>query len=175
MRVAPTSPLWVEQGIENHVRQAMLEKRRGLRRFGLDGYEKMFNVTLKSETLGIHGIVDGILKGESDIHVLEFKPSAESVPPAYWIQATGYGLIAAEHFGLPLQGIHILCGKKGKTVSRIGNELATAIDAARRVIAEIRECIECGLMPASSASDAKCIQCEFVNFCNDRNLVYELE
>lgn len=175
MRIAASEPFHVMQGIEAHRRYAMLERRRGLSRFGLEGFRKAFSVPMKSERLGIHGIVDGILVGEESIHVIEFKPDSRHVPAGHLFQTMGYGMLAEEHYAMPLAGLHILHGEKGHTVSVTGERLEVlrwktldAISHARKIVGE-------AFMPTSPAADSKCAQCEYLNFCGDRDVKVELQ
>ena len=175
LRVVTCAPPLVAQGVDLHRRYSMLERRRGLSRYGLEGFEKLFAKPMKSVRLGIHGIVDGVLVGKESVHVMEFKPERRQVPQGHLLQTMGYGLLAEEHIGLPLGGIHILHGERGRTVSVVGEQLEplrlmtlAAIEAARKMIEE-------AIMPSSSAGDMKCAQCEYLNFCNDREISYELQ
>ena len=175
MRVTGCAPPLVAQGVDLHRRYSMLERRRGLSRYGLDEFEKVFTVPMKSVSLGLHGIVDGVLVGVDTVHVIEFKPERRHVPSGHLLQTMGYGLLAEEHFGLPLGGIHILHGERGRTVSVVGEQLEPLRLATHAAIAAARQMVDEAIMPPSSAGDVQCAQCEYLNFCNDRDISYELQ
>lgn len=175
MRIKTPSPMHVSQGVTLHNRYAMLEKRRGLSRFGLEGFQKEFSISMQSKRYGIHGIVDGILIGETGVHVLEFKPERQIVPYGHLYQTMGYGLLAEEHYGKPLKGLHILHGEKGKTVSVVEDDLEKYRTKTISIIDDMIHAISLGAIPPSSAHDSKCAQCEYINFCNDRDIEYELQ
>lgn len=171
MGVSPASPMWVSQGVDNHLRQSMLEKRRGLAKFGLEKAEKHFHVELKSARLRLHGVADAVLISDSGISILEFKPEAKSVSRGQIIQAVAYGLLAEEQFGIGLHGVYILHGQRGKT------KTACDIQTWRAVVLDLTSSLhkdlEAGIMPPSDAASSKCGQCEYINFCADRDLNIE--
>lgn len=175
MRVAGSQPPHVSQGIESHRRYAMLERRRGLSRFGLEGFRKVFSVSLKSIRLGIHGIVDGVLLGTNTVHVIEFKPERRHVPAGHLLQTMAYGLLAEERYSMPLAGVHILHGEKGRTISVTGEGLVALRKETLAAIVQARKVVEDAFMPQSPAPDLKCSQCEYLNFCGDRDIGVELQ
>lgn len=167
--LAPAEPPWVRQGVDAHRRVAMLEKRRGLRRLGLDAGERRFDVPLCSERLGLHGIADGVVIGDGWVAALEFKPEISRVRPAHWVQAVAYGMLAEEQFARPLRCVALLYGPRGQTAVCAG-DLAAEKARAAATVAAVRRLLASPLPPPSDAAPDKCAQCEYFNFCNDREL-----
>ncbi len=167
MGIKPQAPIWVAQGVAQHERQIMLERRRVLSRFGLEDASRLFNVELKSERLLMHGVADAILLTSETVYVLEFKPNATKISYGHIVQAMAYGFIAEEQFEKKLGGVHILYGPKGKTQSTCDVERWR-----EPVLEEIRNLhvlLVSDTMPSSAAEAGKCCQCEYLNFCNDRD------
>jgi CRISPR-associated exonuclease Cas4 len=171
MGVYSESPLWVQQGVDEHIRQTMLEKRRNLTRFGLTNGESHFSVELKSDILGLHGIADMLISTETSIYVVEFKPNTEFIQHSHILQAVAYGMIAEEVFQKTLSGVYILYGNRGqiksiKGIDKYKQETIRTIDRLHKTVQSLS-------LPHSDSHSNKCAQCEYINFCNDRNIEYE--
>jgi len=75
--------------------------------------------------------------------------------------------MAEELYERPCKSLFILYGDKGKTHHiRFDQKLREDVISK---IEDIKASFEKPMLPASSASDAQCGQCEYLNFCADRN------
>ncbi len=162
-------PLWVNQGVKEHDRYEMLSKRRNLKKFGIDSLECNIkhNVYLCSEELKMHGICDSILSTKTDKYIVEFKLSDRvKLNLAEKVQLTAYAMAAESMYSMKISKGFILIGKKGKTFDiEIDQYLRDKTLSIRDHVINI---IEKGVMPNSSATEGKCCQCEYFNFCADR-------
>lgn len=159
-------PAWVSQGIAYDEIEHVLQRDRRLRTMGLESYEPHRRVSMTSTSLGLHGIADLLLKGTADIVVADYKLDQGPIRRGTRLQLGAYALLAEEHFGLPVRGLIVLFGKpvQAIAVAQIGG-LAAEVKSA---VAELRQVIDTGRMPATDAGPAKCGICEHLNFCNDR-------
>jgi CRISPR-associated exonuclease Cas4 len=166
--INPGDRLWQHQGIDFHQRQAMLLKRRNLRPFGLENPKLQYNVSLRSITHGIHGICDAILFAQEEICPLEFKLDASKAPQrGHILQLGAYALMAEEQFGKHCKRLFILYGTRGQTcVIPFDQKIRTAV---MQVAMDIRQNLNTPLLPASPATSKQCGQCEYLNFCADRD------
>lgn len=158
-------PVWVRQGEDFHLLEEKLWQRRNLSRFNLRSGKTHHNLTVRSDALGLHGIVDMAVETDEAVYAVEFKLSANNRKRGDQLQLTAYAMLLEEYFSKPSTA-GFLVGK-GKVLHTID------IDAdKRRMVAEvadtIRRMLRRGLKPESSATVAQCCACEYVNFCNDR-------
>lgn len=163
----PAEPFWVMDGNEFHLRQAMLARSRTLQGMGLDKAGKLYNVHVHSESLCLHGIIDLLLVTESECIPVELKSQKPPNIMPVVVQLAAYGLLAEEVTGKPCRRGILLYGPRIKT------RLVAMDDSVRQLVVEM----SCKLhhlignsptIPDTSATVAQCTQCEYVNFCNDR-------
>lgn len=158
-------PQWVKQGEEFHQIEEKLWQRRNLSRFNLKGGQVLHNLRIKNDELGLHGIVDMAIETDKTIHAAEFKLSANNKKRGDQLQLVAYAMLLEKHFSKP-SPVGFLVGK-GKILHTID------IDSKKRqevieVANKIRQMLQRGLKPESSATIAQCCICEYINFCNDR-------
>lgn len=161
---------WVRIGKLEHNRQEMLLKRRNLSRFGITPELEWTihnNVELYSEHINLHGVSDAVVKTPNGDFLLEFKNS-EHIKSNLGakIQLAAYSMIYEEKYNTEIKYGFILYGTKAKTfVLQINNEI-------KDKVIEIRDHIfsftDYGILPSTSATENKCSQCEFFNYCSDR-------
>ena len=158
---------WMKQGGDHHQRQAMLSRRRNLSRFGIAGDARIRNdVYVRSQRLGCHGIADMMLETESSIYVVEFKISQFKPVKGHILQVAAYAIAAEEQFQKPVAGVYILYGDKGKTFEvQLSTELRQQVVTT---VAKTSSLLNGASMPDSAASSEQCGQCEYLNFCADR-------
>ena len=159
------SPLWVKQGERYHDHESHLWKRRDLSRFKLEGGEKLYNYALRSQNHDIHGLCDLVIKTKEAVFVSDFKLTTQRKRLGNILQLAAYGIMASEQFNLPCHtGFLTGPNKQLDTINFTDDIKTKVIDA----IAQIHSILNCGIKPDSSASDAQCQSCEYVNHCNDR-------
>lgn len=167
LSINPGDRPWQSQGVSYHKRQEMLMRRRRLERFGLSEATLKINISLYSEKKSLHGICDALLINEGQVVPLEFKLSSSFQPRrGHILQLAAYGVLAEEQLGKPCEQMFILYGDKGK-MHRVKLDEALRSNLMRTVDT-MRENLRKPLLPASSATNAQCGQCEYLNFCADR-------
>jgi CRISPR-associated exonuclease Cas4 len=166
MQLYPQRPVWTEQGIDYHKQQQRLFKDRTLKRFGLTQAEMFFNVSVQSESLNIHGIVDCYLKTDNKIYPVEFKLYGVKPTKAQIYQTVAYGLVLSRQLSKNFNTAFVLFEQKGKTHKiEVNKKLKQKVT---KKINEITFMLSTAQMPDSPASQGQCSQCEFLNYCNDR-------
>lgn len=166
--IQPIGPMWLQQGLNHHVRIAMLSKRRNLSRFDLTCKNFRFfeNVSLYNDQLGMHGICDGVIYTKDEIIPLEFKISEYAPTIGAKLQLVAYAMLFKEKEKIPVQRGFILYGKKGKTLEVTIN--SNMEQQVLSIMNEIRNFGNKSILPSTPASEPQCAQCEYLNFCADR-------
>ncbi|MEY8702170.1 CRISPR-associated protein Cas4 [Francisella philomiragia] len=164
LNIKTQKPLWVVQGEDFHKKVEHLEKRRSFKRYNLDSATRHFNLSLKSSKYRIHGIVDWVLETDDHVYVVEYKTNPNPNSLGHKLQIAAYALLAQEYFNKPSK-IAFLASDKNSYEIEITQDL---IEKLHKVIDDIINTLDNGNKPDSSASDHQCIQCEYLNFCNDR-------
>lgn len=164
--IVSESPVWVKEGQAHHKRQSELFKRRTLKRFGLEEAEFSDNVYLESERYPFYGICDALIQTQSNVYPVEIKLHGSKIAKAHKMQLIAYGMLAADLYSKEFNLGFVLYENNAKTVpvSVTSKDKQEVLALADRIVGLIQS----GVMPHSSASPAKCTQCEFENYCNDR-------
>lgn len=158
-------PTWVQQGEDFHQLETKLWQRRNLSRFNLKTGTIHHNLMMRDDAIGIHGIVDMAIETDEAVYAVEFKLSANNKKRGDKLQLVAYAMLLEKHFSKPSQ-IGFLVGK-GKVLHII--EVNTDIrENVMESVKQIKQMLQRGLKPASSATHAQCCACEYINFCNDR-------
>lgn len=154
------------EGILEHQRTEALEHRRGLRAYGLEDGERLFDVWLRSARLGLGGRLDLLIRRRCEAIPVEFKNT--HAPPAlhHKYQLAAYALLAEDAFGLPVRRAFVY-----RIPLKAAHEVAItpAMRAyTRRVLGEIRGAVAAERMPEGTRRLGRCVECEFLPYCNDR-------
>lgn len=162
----PTYPMRRGRNVEEAV--AALERRRGLRRYGLERGERMFGVWLRSER-----IVAGPLSGKLDLLIVtakecfpvDFKDTAGGVRANHRMQLAAYALLAEEAYGRPARvGFIYAIPSRQLLKVEIGSREREAVKSA---LGELRAMVAAGAFPEPTPVRARCVACEYRNFCAD--------
>lgn len=167
LNIQPKTRIWQQQGVDFHQRQQMLNKRRLLSRYGLEQGELIHNIVLTHSELNIHGICDAAIITSSEVIPLEFKLQAAAPVRGHKLQLLAYGLALENRYSLPAQRGFILYGARGKT--QLLEFTPSLRQSTTATIQAIQNNLQRGMLPFSSASAAQCGQCEYLNFCGDRD------
>ena len=158
-------PLWVKQGEEFHQSENLLWQRRNLSRFKLSSGKTHHNLTMQSDELGLHGIVDMAVETEREVYAVEFKLSPNNKKRGDILQLAAYAMLLEKHFSKS-SPVGFLLGKgKALHIMDINKNRKQEVITT---VHEIRQMLQRGLKPESSATVVQCCACEYVNFCNDR-------
>jgi len=142
-----------------------LEKRRGLKEYGLTSGERFFHVWLRSEKLGLSGKLDLLLHTPDGRFPVDFKETRSVVWKNHVSQLVGYSLLVEENYSctVNLGYLYFLPEEKVVPVAITREDKETA----RQVLQGMREMLERESMPEPSQVEGRCEECEFRNFCGD--------
>lgn len=168
--INPPKAGWVSKGIDMHLEIDRLMQRRNLSRLGIDGeYDLMQEVSLCSEKLKMHGVCDGYVQSKDGRIIIPFEIKSNvnaSLGRGEVLQLCAYSMLLEEKLGVFINVGMLLYGKRSKLVKVIiSPELRNQV---LNIVKKIEEDICVGIMPDTDATEAKCAQCEFFNFCADR-------
>jgi CRISPR-associated exonuclease Cas4 len=150
-----------------------LEKRRGARRYGLEGAARRFDVAVASARLGVRGVCDLVLDVDGGAagrrcHPVEVKRTEGGASPHHEVQLAGYAIALEEQEGHAPgsieRGFLVLVPSGEVRAVAIGAKVREAFE---RVIGEIREALEGERFPPPTRHLGFCPQCEYVHFCGD--------
>jgi CRISPR-associated exonuclease Cas4 len=157
----------MKEGIQSHVEEAAREERRSLRAYGLADGERVFDVLLRSETLGMVARIDLAIRREQipEAIVVDYKLSREPAGSHFRLQLAAYALALEEAWRLPVRRGFIY-----HIPQRQAEEIAIT-PGLRAKVARVRGAILASVLheriPPPPSRRAKCVSCEFRRFCND--------
>jgi len=166
--VETSPPLWVQMGTEEHVERESRLKKKLLAILRHTGGKNTYNVHVRSNDGMIYGIADGLIEKEGEVIPLEFKSEYGKVTTGTILQLTGYAICAEERFSKPCRKGFIISGNRAKVNEIFIDEEKRAMFG--KALKSIKEILEDGQLPDSNASIAKCCQCEYLNYCGDRDV-----
>lgn len=156
----------MEQGRTQHEVLSALERRRKLKEYGLSGGTRRFHVSLRSERLGLSGLLDLLIVTEDGRYLpVEFKFTTGAVSRNHRYQLAGYALLVEETYGTTVEEAFIYRIPL-KRVTRL--TITPALK--RRALAALQEMqvmLHAERMPPPTPQRAKCADCEFRRYCAD--------
>jgi CRISPR-associated exonuclease Cas4 len=163
--VTPAPTYKMQRGKDVQGAVEALERRRGLRAYGVVDGERRFAVWLRSERLGLSGKLDLLILTSDACYPVDFKDTEGGARRNHRFQLAAYALLAEEAFERPApQGFIYLVPSKSVVAVDLSEAdrqgVRDAVEAMRRMIA--REA-----MPAATTVRARCVACEFRNYCAD--------
>jgi CRISPR-associated exonuclease Cas4 len=155
----------MERGRDIEAAVLAMEKRRGFRRYGLDRGERRFGVWLHSAALGLAGKLDLLIVTDDGSYPVDFKDTEGGVRYNHRVQLAAYALIVEENLALPVPIAFIYLVPSRQLVKvPVGTKEREAV---RRAVAAMRRVIEQEDMPEPTPARARCVACEFRNYCAD--------
>lgn len=143
----------------------VLETRRILRKYGLDGAQRHFGVWLDHKELGLAGKIDLLLVARDEIAVVDFKLTSGDPGQNHRLQLAGYSLLAEAAMGLPAQRAFLYRIPDSLIFEEpVTEQLRQAVKTA---IADIRKTGDAQLCPEPAPVRGRCVECEFANYCAD--------
>lgn len=158
-------PPKVAVGTEVHALVERLERRRSVRRYGLAGAAKRFEVPCRSERLGLTGMVDMVLEGGDVLSPVEFKVTRSGVRPNVRAQMAAYAVMLEETFGKPARRAFLVEIPEMRVYPVTVDDGAVAEVEAR--VAAIRRMMREQVVPPPTPERAKCVDCELLAYCGD--------
>jgi CRISPR-associated exonuclease Cas4 len=165
MPIEARASVKMDHGAERHQIVQAFERRRILRRYGLERAEKIFNLHLTSRKRGLTGIIDMVLRDGSICYPVEFKHSRREPFINHKLQLVAYAVLLEDvlEVSVPSGFIHNTWSKRTFKVE-ITAELRKILD---EILVAMREMIRTERMPDPAAERAKCADCEFRRWCGD--------
>ena len=142
-----------------------LESRRKLREYGLADGTREFQVWLTSQRLGLSGRLDLMITTSQGAFPVDFKDTREPVYRNHWIQLCAYALLVEDVLGRPVPAGFIYRTPRDDVV--IVEMTPVLRMETRQCIEEIREMIAAERMPPPTERRARCVDCEYRNYCGD--------
>ena len=161
----------MEAGIAAQDEEEVRAARRSLRIYGLQRGEVETNVRLESDTLGLRGQVDLVIKtddnplGETELIPVDYKLSQGKLGPHFKLQLVAYGLLLEEVYELPVKRGFLYAIPKRRAVEV--SFTPTLRTKLKQAVLEMQEIARKEWVPPPPRQRAKCEVCEFRRFCND--------
>jgi CRISPR-associated exonuclease Cas4 len=158
----------MKHGTLQHVELDRLEKRRGLKSYGLRNGERLFHHAINSEALGLHGVLDLVIRyewqGETRYLPVEFKYQEGRVHTNVKYQLTAYAMMLEEKYGTPVHEgvVYHIPTRSFRRVS-LSDEMRQHV---RNTLSAIRNMFVTESFPMPY-SRKRCTDCEFRRYCND--------
>lgn len=169
-KVRPTT-YKMEAGIAAQSEEEVRAARRSLRAYDLRYGECENNVYLESDSLGLKGQVDLVIKTddnplqEMELIPVDYKLSSGKLGLHFKLQLVAYGLLLQEVYGLPVKRGFLYSIPRRRAVEVVFTpSLQTKLTQA---LVEMQDITLREFMPAPTKQRAKCQACEFRRFCND--------
>lgn len=165
MSFEPPEQGWVTQGKRWHEGQISKYKRR-IHHDIEQPREHIIEAYVKSVKLGVHGFIDELIIGNDKCIVIEYKVDKGKPTLSQKLQLIAYAIAAEETYKIEVIRCVLLKGDAKKQypiilTNALKLQLLNTLSQLRKVLGNHR-------LPYSSASYAKCDQCEYQRYCNDR-------
>lgn len=156
----------MDVGTLAHEKEAKRERRRGKRLYGLPDAQRIQDVRLQSETLGLSGQLDLVLRQGDHAWPVDYKYSRRTgIATHFKLQLAAYGLLLEDAWGVTVDSgfLYSIPNRRAETIpftSRLRKKVL-------RTVQEVRTSIEEEQMPPPTKKRGRCVNCEFRRFCND--------
>lgn len=164
--IKPIFPRQVSLGTDYHTLQNEMLKSRKFKKFKIDFNEIISDKYFENEKLNICGKVDLAFICEEEIIPVEFKHIEKKPNYSHILQLIGYGVLLQKKYEKNFQKAYIVYGNNMKffeiTITK------KHFDDFFKVIKDIENIVRNDILPNSSANENQCLQCEYLNFCDDR-------
>jgi CRISPR-associated exonuclease Cas4 len=156
----------MEAGLDAHEDEKSRERRRTGQLYGLTEAERIENVRIQSDALGLSALIDLVLRQEDQVWPVEYKLSRRTeIASHFKLQLAAYGLLLEEAWSVraPEGFLYSLISRRAERVSlttRLRNRVLSTVGEIRNMVEEER-------LPPPTNKRARCVNCEFRRFCND--------
>ena len=158
-----THPMQI--GAVEHEILSVFERRRSLKRYGLQTGRRTFHVSLNAPSIGICGVLDMLIDTEEQAYPVEFKHTTRRLNPNAKYQLTAYAMMLEECLGKRVEyGFIYRIPSQHVTVIAMTDILRRR---TRQAIADIQQILQYERMPTPTKQRGKCVECEFRRFCRD--------
>lgn len=158
-----THPMQI--GVVRHEVLSVFERRRSLKRYGIDTGERTYHVMLEATMLGLSGVIDMLIVQKNQAFPVEFKDTDQRMNLNAKYQITAYAMMVEECLGKKVNyGFFYRIPKAIITPVPITPALQKKTKKSLQIMyALIRE----ERLPAPTPHRTKCVECEFKRFCRD--------
>lgn len=164
--IKPIYPRQVSLGNDYHELQNELLKSRKFKKLDIDYDVVISDKYFENTDLNICGKVDLAFSCKDEIIPIEFKHIEKKTSYSHVLQLIGYGKLLENKYNKKFEKAFIIYGNNMK-FHKI-DITQKYIEDFYKVINGIEEILKNDILPNSDANESKCIQCEYLNFCNDR-------
>lgn len=155
----------MDEGTRAHEEEARRELRRSLHAYGMAEGERRFDVSLRSERLGLAGKLDMVILGEDEVVPVDFKHGTARPGRNHRYQLTAYALLVEEAWHKPVRRGFIGLIPLREAVPVAITPLMR--EEVRRELARAQGMIAREEMPPPTRMRGRCRDCEFRRWCND--------
>ena len=155
----------MEQGKMAQAAIEALERRRKFREYGLSDGKRHFDLWLYSRTLNVGGKLDLLIETDDACYPVDFKYTTGRPHRNHLLQLAGYSLLVSEHFSKPVPAGFIFIITDDTTFRFPMSD--SLLSEARSALQSINHMIELETFPEPTPVRARCIDCEYRNFCGD--------
>lgn len=157
----------MEEGKLEHESNEEKEARRSLRAYGLKEGQRHFGVRLNSSRLGLSGLLDMVIITPNEAIPVEFKNSCGPLALNHKYQLVAYALLVEDEWRINVRRgfVYFIPAKRAEELTISPNMRHFVKEA----LAQIRQIIACEIVPAATRQKRRCIDCEFKNYCLDRD------
>lgn len=151
-------------GSDIHLIFSRIEKRRSLKKYGIENFKKEFGVKLYSKEEMLSGEVDMVLRGEEELIPVDFKMTEISFIEGYILQLYSYSRLIKKVFNKKSDYGFLVFINTEKIKKIIFDEEVESQYLSLKD--KILEMINYEKFPEAVNYD-RCSECEYVNFCGD--------
>lgn len=159
----------MREGKMVHAEEELRAARRSLSRYGVpEDTERYDEVWVSSERLGLTGRLDMVLVLADEVIPVEYKNSRGTIQVSHRLQLAAAALLAEERWERPVRRgyVHFLPTRRCYDVA-ITEDLREQVRVTLRSIQSI---IDKEALPDPTPILSRCVDCEYLRFCNDRPL-----
>jgi CRISPR-associated exonuclease Cas4 len=158
----------MEYGKEMHIELDRLEKRRKLKRYGLDKGERRFHTFLYSVRLGLSGKLDLHIETDGEYFPVEFKNSPRGAFLNHKYQLTAYAMLLEDNYSRPIRTgfVYSIPLNQLFPIEITPNMREFVKDTMRKIRLMTFEQV----LPKPTPHKKRCVDCEFINYCADIQL-----
>ncbi|WP_447861811.1 CRISPR-associated protein Cas4 [Nitrospira calida] len=155
----------MEHGKAAEIQLDQLERRRGVRRYGLLDGRRHFQVWLTSDTLGLSSKLDLLIESSSGWYPVDFKETTGPARSNHRLQLCGYAMLVEEAYQCSVARgfLYLIPGNRIEPVDLTGELRAETFASLDR----IREMILSQRIPPATEVRARCTDREYRNYCGD--------
>ncbi len=162
LEVEPTVKML--NGSDIHLIFSRIEKRRSLKKYGVEKFKKNFGVKLYSKEEMLSGEVDMILEGEEEFIPVDFKMTQINYIDGYILQLYSYSRIIKSFFNKKSEyGFLVFINTERIKKIIFDDEIENYYLNIKNKIIEM---IDYEKFP-EAVNYERCSECEYINFCGD--------